>query len=63
LAVDYAVALATGGQKPSTTTFPNTVFEDSTTGHPHPVECRKNLSPDIYLSAQLSPAVQSALVK
>jgi ribose transport system substrate-binding protein len=63
LAIDWAVALATGGQKPSTSVFPNTIFEDSTTGNPHPVECRKNLSPDIYLSAQLSPEVQSSLVK
>jgi ribose transport system substrate-binding protein len=63
LAIDWAVALATGGQKPASSVFPNTVFEDSTTGNPHPVECRKSLSPDIYLSAQLSPEVQSSLVK
>jgi ribose transport system substrate-binding protein len=63
LAIDWAVALATGGQKPSSSVFPNTIFEDSTTGKPHPVECRKSLSPDIYLSAELSPAVQNSLVK
>jgi ribose transport system substrate-binding protein len=62
LAIDWAVALATGGQKPSTKVFPNTIFEDSTTGKPHPVECDKNLPPDIYLSAQLPAQAQAKLV-
>src|SRR5581483_2440652 len=30
LAIDWAVALATGGKKPATTHFPSLVFEDST---------------------------------
>jgi len=63
LAIDWAVALATGGKKPATTHFPSLVFENSVTGKPHPVECKKNLPGDIYLSAQLSPAVQAKLVK
>jgi ABC-type sugar transport system substrate-binding protein len=63
LAIDWAVALATGGKKPSTTHFPSSAFENSVTGKPHPVECKANLPGDIYLSAQLSPAVQAKLVK
>jgi len=63
LAIDWAVALASGGKKPATTHFPNTVFENSVTGRPHPVECKANLPGDIYLSAELSPAVQAKLVK
>ena len=63
LAMDYAIALATGGKKPATTHFPSLVFEDSTTGKPNPVECKANLPGDIYLSAELSPAAQAKLVK
>jgi ribose transport system substrate-binding protein len=63
LAIDWAVALATGGKKPASTHFPSLVFEDSTTGKPHPVECKANLPGDIYLSAELSPATQAKLVK
>jgi ribose transport system substrate-binding protein len=63
LAIDWAVALASGGKKPATTHFPNTVFENSLTGKPHPVECQPNLPGDIYLSAQLSAQVQAKLVK
>ena len=53
LAIDWAVALATGGKKPASTHFPSLVFEDSTTGRPNPVECKASLPGDIYLSAQL----------
>ena len=63
LAIDWAVALATGGKKPPTTHFPAPSFEDSTTGKPHPVECYPNLPGDIYLSAELKPKVQAKLVK
>jgi ribose transport system substrate-binding protein len=63
LAIDWAVALATGGKKPSSAHFPSLVFEDSTTGKPNPVECKANLPGDIYLSAQLSAAAQAKLVK
>jgi len=63
LAIDWAVALATDGKKPSTTHFPSLVFEDSTTGKPHPVECQPKLPGDIYLSAQLPAEVQAKLVK
>jgi ribose transport system substrate-binding protein len=63
LAMDWAIALATGGKKPATAHFPSLVFEDSTTGKPNPVECKANLPGDIYLSAELSPATQAKLVK
>jgi len=63
LAIDYAVALATGGKKPASPHFPSKVFEDSTTGKPNPVECKKSLPGDIYLSAQLPAVAQAKLVK
>src|SRR5438477_10515292 len=63
LAIDWAVALATGGTKPSTTHFPALTFENSVTGKPHPVECKANLPGDIYLSAELPASVQAKLVK
>lgn len=63
LAIDWAIALASGGKKPSTTHFPSRAFEDSTTGKPHPVECKANLPGDIYLSAELPATVQAKLVK
>jgi ribose transport system substrate-binding protein len=63
LAIDWAVALATGGKKPATTHFPALTFENSVTGKPHPVECKANLPGDIYLSAELPASVQAKLVK
>ncbi len=63
LAMDWAIALATGGKKPATTHFPSLVFEDSTTGKPNPVKCASKLPGDIYLSAELPAAVQAKLVK
>lgn len=62
LAIDWAIALATGGKKPATDIYPNTPFENSVTGNPHSVQCMPNLPGDIYLSAQLSPQAQAALV-
>jgi len=63
LAIDWAVAFATGGKKPASTHFPALTFEDSTTGKPNPVECQPKLPGDIYLSAELPAAVQAKLVK
>jgi len=63
LAIDWAVALATGGKKPATTHFPSLVFENSTTGKPNPVECKADLPGDIYLSAQLPAQTQAKLVR
>jgi ribose transport system substrate-binding protein len=63
LAMDWAIALATGGKKPASPHFPSLVFEDSTTGKPNPVECQAKLPGDIYLSAEMSAAAQAKLVK
>lgn len=63
LAIDWAVALASGGKKPATQHFPNTPFENSVTGKPHPVQCEPKAPGDIYLSAELSAAAQTKLVK
>jgi len=58
LAVQWAVARATGGKPPGSTTFQAPSFEDSVSGKPHPVECESSLPGDIYLSAQLPKEAQ-----
>lgn len=63
LAVDYAVAKATGGQLPTQTSFQGPVFEDSVSSNPHPVTCRSDLPGDVYLSAQLPGDQQAKLGK
>ncbi len=63
LAVQQAVARATGGKVPTATSFKAPVFEDSTTGKPNPVQCNRNIDPWTFLSAQLSGAAQAALLK
>src|SRR6516225_3806135 len=62
LAVQWAVAAATGGTPPTATSFAGPVFENSVTGSPHQVECRKDLPGQIYLSAELSPEGQTKAV-
>jgi ribose transport system substrate-binding protein len=62
LAVDWAVARATGGKPPEATTFQAPVFEDSVTGQPNPVACDASLPGDIYLSAQLPRAAQAVAI-
>lgn len=61
LAVQYAVAKATGGELPTATSFQAPVFEDSVTGKPNPVTCDKSLPGDTYLSAELPGKEQAAL--
>lgn len=63
LAVDYAVAKATGGTVPNSTVYPQSAFEDSVSGSPHPVMCEPNLPPDAFVSASLTPAQQIAALK
>ena len=63
LAVQYAVAKATGGILPSSTTFDAPTFEDSVSKTPSDVQCRDDLPGDIYLSAEMSPEDQAALLK
>ena len=61
LAVQWAVALATDGEKPKDEIFKAPVFEDSVSGKPNAVQCRKDLPGAIYLSAELPGAQQAAL--
>ena len=63
LAVQHAVARATGGVIPSSDVFEAPVFENSITDDPNPVTCRDDLPGDIYLSAQMSAEDQAALLK
>jgi ribose transport system substrate-binding protein len=63
LAVDWAVALATGGKTPDSKQFAAPVFEDSVSGDPNPVTCERDLPGDVYLSAQMSGEDQAKLLK
>jgi len=63
LAVDWAVALATGGKTPASKQFEAPVFEDSVTSQPHPVTCDSSLPGDVYLSAEMSGPDQAKLQK
>ena len=62
LAIQWAVALATGGQTPADEVYPSSAFENSITGDPNPVTCEPDLPGDIYLSAEMSGEEQAALV-
>jgi len=63
LAIDWATALATGGKTPTSKKFEAPVFEDSVSGTPNPVTCKRDLPADIYLSAQMPGADQAKLLK
>jgi ribose transport system substrate-binding protein len=63
LAVQWAVALASGGTPPQSKQFEAPLFEDSVSSTPHPVTCEKDLPGDIYLSAQMPGPAQAALLK
>lgn len=62
LAVQWAVALATGGQTPKDDTFHAPNFENSVTGKPSAVTCRADLPGAIYLSAEMSGDDQAKAV-
>ena len=62
LAVEWAVALATDGQKPTDEIFKAPVFEDSVSGQPNAVQCRKDLPGAIYLSSELPDEDQAKAV-
>jgi ribose transport system substrate-binding protein len=62
LAIQWAVAKATGGTPPAETDFNAPVFENSVTGQPHPVECRSDLPGNIYLSSQASATDQAKVI-
>jgi ribose transport system substrate-binding protein len=62
LAVEWAVASATGGKLPSEDIFKAPMFENSVSGKPHPVQCRKDLPGAIYLSSELPADDQAKAV-
>lgn len=62
LAIQWAVALATGGEPPETTVHDQGPFENSVSGEPNEVQCEPDLPGDIYLSAELSAERQAELV-
>jgi ribose transport system substrate-binding protein len=63
LAVDVAVAKASGGVIPKSTVYPQSAFEDSVSGQPHPVTCDKSLPMDAFVSSSLTNAQQTAALK
>jgi ribose transport system substrate-binding protein len=63
LAVQWAVALAAGGEKPKEEIYPSKLFEDSVSGSPSKVTCRKDLPGALYLSAEMSGDDQAKFVK
>jgi ribose transport system substrate-binding protein len=58
LAVQFAVAKATGGKVPDSRTAPQEAFEDSIGGTPNPVKCDPALPGDAFLSSKLTPQQQ-----
>jgi ribose transport system substrate-binding protein len=62
LAVQHAVAAATGGTPPADEVFKAPVYEDSVSGKPNPVTCRKDLPGAIYLSSELPDDEQAKAV-
>jgi ribose transport system substrate-binding protein len=63
LAVQWAVAKATGGAAPADETFKAPMFENSVSGSPSAVQCRSDLPGDIYLSAQMKADDQAKAIK
>ena len=63
LAVQWAVAKATGGTPPSDVIFKAPMFENSVSGDPSKVQCRSDLPGDIYLSAQMKADDQAKAIK
>jgi len=62
LAVKWAVALATDGTPPKDEIFKAPAFEDSVSGNPNDVQCRKDMPGAIYLSSELSDENQAKAV-
>jgi ribose transport system substrate-binding protein len=63
LAIQHAVARATGGEVPAEEAYPSTAFEDSVTGTPNPVTCEPDLPEDIYLSAEMPAQEQADVIE
>lgn len=63
LAVQHAVARATGGKVPTATSFKAPIFEDSTTSKPRGVQCDREINDWTFLSSGLSGKEQQKLLK
>ena len=61
LAIDYAIAKATGGKIPTADSFKGPVFEDSVSKQPNGVQCKPSLPGDTYLSAEMPGDEQAKL--
>lgn len=61
LAIQHAVAIATGGEEPTETVYKTGLFEDSTSSD-KPVQCDPSLPKDIHLSAEMSGEEQAAVI-
>ena len=57
-----SLCVAAGGQLPTEEVFKAPVFEDSVSGKPNPVQCRKDLPGAIYLSSELPDDDQAKAV-
>jgi ribose transport system substrate-binding protein len=62
LAVQHAVARATGGKIPTATQFKAPVFEDSTTSKPRGVQCDREIGDWTFLSSQMSGKQQEVFL-
>ncbi|MEL7130943.1 MAG: substrate-binding domain-containing protein, partial [Pseudomonadota bacterium] len=62
LAVQWAIAEATGGTPPDTDVFLSDVFENSVTEQPNAVQCEPDLPGAIYLSSAVPADVQANAV-
>ncbi len=62
LAVQWAIAEATGGTPPETDVFESGAFENSVTGEPNAVQCEPDLPGAIYLSSGVPAQVQADAV-
>lgn len=63
LAMQHAVARATGGEVPAEDAYPSTAFEDSVSGSPNPVTCEPDLPGDVYLSAEMDGQEQAEVIE
>lgn len=62
LAVQWAIAEATGGTPPEESGYTGQIVENSVTGEPSPVQCRPDLPGDIYLNIEMSPEKQAEVI-
>ena len=62
LAIQWAVASATGGTLPTAEIFEAPMFEDSVSGTPSAVQCNRDLPGALYLSAQSTGEAQAAAI-